>query len=52
MRKFKNVLRLKHEAGLSQRQIARALNLSLGVVNKYLNAAEAAGIGWPPTGTS
>lgn len=48
MRKFKDVLRLKHEAGLSQRQIASALRLSLGVVNKYLNAAEAAGIGWPP----
>ena len=47
MRKFKDVLRLKHEAGLSQRQIASALHLSLGVVNKYLNAARAAGITWP-----
>ncbi|MGH9845155.1 MAG: IS21 family transposase [Blastocatellia bacterium] len=48
MRKFKDVLRLKHEAGLSQRQIASALGLSLGVVNKYLNAAQVAGITWPP----
>ncbi len=48
MRKFKDVLRLKFEAGLSQRQIASALNLSVGVVNKYLNAAQAAGITWPP----
>jgi transposase len=48
MRKFKDVLRLKYEAGLSQRQIASALHLSLGVVNKYLNAAQAAGITWPP----
>ncbi|QQS45137.1 MAG: IS21 family transposase [Acidobacteriota bacterium] len=47
MRKFKEVLRLKHEAGLSQRQIASALRLSLGVVNKYLNAAKETGIGWP-----
>src|SRR5262245_65631572 len=47
MRKLKDVLRLKYEAGLSQRQIARALHLSLGVVNKYLNAAQAAGITWP-----
>lgn len=48
MRKFKEVLRLKYEAGLSQRQIASALHLSLGVVNKYLNAAHTAGVGWPP----
>ena len=47
MRKLKDVLRLKYEAGFSQRQIARALHLSLGVVNKYLNAAQAAGITWP-----
>ncbi len=47
MRKLKDVLRLKYEAGLSQRQIVRALHLSLGVVNKYLNAAQAAGITWP-----
>lgn len=47
MRKLKDVLRLKYEAGLSQRQIANALQLSLGVVNKYLNAAQSAGISWP-----
>jgi DNA-binding transcriptional regulator LsrR (DeoR family) len=39
MRKLKDLLRLKYEAGLSQRQIAGALRLSLGVVNKYLHAA-------------
>jgi DNA-binding transcriptional regulator LsrR (DeoR family) len=44
MRKLKDLLRLKYEAGLSQRQIAGALSLSLGVVNKYLHAAEAVGI--------
>jgi transposase len=47
MRKLKDILRLKYEAGLSQRQIAGALRLSLGVVNKYLHAAQAAGITWP-----
>ncbi len=47
MRKFKDVLRLKQEVGLSQRQIAGALRLSTGVVNKYLRAAEAAGLQWP-----
>lgn len=47
MRKFKEILRLRHDKELSQHQIARALNLSVGVVNKYLRAAEAAGIGWP-----
>jgi len=47
MRKLKDLLRLKYEAGLSQRQIAGELCLSLGVVNKYLHAAQAAGITWP-----
>lgn len=53
MRKLKDVLRLKYESGLSQRQISVALGLSLGVVNKYLSAAQAAGITWPlPDGLS
>ena len=47
MRKLKDVLRLKYDAGLSQRQIAAALGLSLGVVNKYLNAAQTAELTWP-----
>src|SRR5262245_33948286 len=47
MRKLKELLRLKYEAGLSQRQIASALHLSLGVVNKYINAAQATGLSWP-----
>ena len=32
MRKLKEILRLKYEAQLSQRQIARSLNLSLGAI--------------------
>lgn len=40
------VLRL-HSTGLSQRQIARSLGLSIGVVNKYLQLAQARGLRWP-----
>lgn len=47
MRKIKDVLRLKHEARLSCRQIAASLKLSVGVVSKYTRAAEAAGLSWP-----
>jgi hypothetical protein len=47
MRKLKELLRLKYESGLSQRQIASARHLSLGVVNKYINAAQATGLSWP-----
>jgi transposase len=47
MRKIKDVLRLKYEANLSCRQIAASLKLSVGVISKYTNAAEAAGLSWP-----
>ncbi|MEW5249613.1 winged helix-turn-helix transcriptional regulator [Microbulbifer sp. 2201CG32-9] len=47
MQKLKELLRLHHEANLSQRQIARSLNLSVGAVSKYLRRAEMAGITWP-----
>ena len=47
MRKIKEVLRLKFDAGLSQHKIAAALKISPGVVNKYLKAANAADITWP-----
>ena len=35
MSKLKDILRLKYESNLSARQIARALNVSHTVVNKY-----------------
>ena len=44
MRKIKEVLRLRYACGLSLEQIARAQNLSKGVVAKYLKRATAAGI--------
>ncbi|KXS31876.1 MAG: Integrase [Candidatus Gallionella acididurans] len=47
MRKIKDVLRLKYEADLSCRQIAASLKLSVGVISKYTQAAETAGLSWP-----
>ena len=47
MRKIRDVLRLKFEAGLSERAISRALSLSAGAVNGYLKRARVAGLGWP-----
>jgi transposase len=47
MRKIKEVLRLKYEVGLGQRQIARSCSIGLGTVNDYLVRAERAGIRWP-----
>ena len=44
MRKIKEVLRLRYACGLSLEQIARAQNLSKGVVAKYVKRATAAGI--------
>jgi transposase len=53
MRKTKEVLRLKFELGLGQRQIARSCGMGLGTVHDYLERAAAAGIGWPlPEGWS
>ena len=47
MRHIKDVLRLKYEANLSQRKIARSLNISNGVVSNYLKRASNAGLSWP-----
>jgi len=46
MRKIKDVLRLKLEAHLSHERIAAALNISKGVVAKYVALASAAGLDW------
>ena len=48
MRKIKEVLRLRFELQLGQREIARACSISQGAVHNYLKKAAAAGIGWPP----
>ena len=47
MRIIRETLRLRHEAKLTLRQIAASTGRSYGVVAKYLDAAEAAGVGWP-----
>ena len=46
MHQIRELLRL-HAAQLSQPQIARALGLSLGAVNKYVQAARQAAVNWP-----
>ena len=53
MRKIKDILRLRHEAGLSYRAIAQSLNIGYGTVVDYLTRAEKASITWPlPGGTT
>ena len=47
MRKIAEVLRLKFEAKLSHEKIARAVGLSKGAVNKYVNLAQVQGLSWP-----
>jgi transposase len=47
VRKIKEILRLKYEAGLSNRAIAGACNISNSTVGEYLRRAEEAGVGWP-----
>lgn len=47
MRKIKEVLRLKHAQGLSNRQIARACAIGRPTVAEYLRRADEAGLAWP-----
>jgi transposase len=47
MRKIKEILRLRHEAKLSYRAIARACSVSKDTVRDYLCRASEAGLGWP-----
>lgn len=47
MRKIREIIRLKYEAGLSARAIARACNISNSTVGEYLRRAKSAGIDWP-----
>lgn len=46
MRKIRDVLRLKLEARLSHEQTAAALDISKGVITKYLTLAATAGLDW------
>ena len=47
MQKIKEILCLHFDGKLSQHQIAASLQISSGVVNKYLSLAKAADISWP-----
>src|SRR5438128_206340 len=44
MRRIREVLRLKHECGLSNARIAAALGIAKGSVANYLTAAASAGL--------
>jgi DNA-binding transcriptional regulator LsrR (DeoR family) len=44
MRHIREVLRLHHSVGMSQRAVARSLNLAQGTVSKYVNRARRAGL--------
>ena len=46
MRKVREVLRLKHEQGLSERQIAASAGIGHSTVGAYLKRAEQAGLKW------
>lgn len=47
MRKIKELLRLKHDCGLSCRAIARSCKMSRSAVSECLRRAELAGLSWP-----
>lgn len=47
MRKIKEVLRLKWERGLSNRQVAAACGVSRPIVSEYLRRTAEAGLSWP-----
>jgi transposase len=47
MRQIKEVLRLSHHGGLSERQVAQSLNISRSTVKDYRVRAHRAGLSWP-----
>lgn len=47
MRQVREVLRLRHACGQSERQIAAAIGISRTTVAEYLRRAAVSGIGWP-----
>jgi len=46
MRKTKEVLRLKYDCGISEREIARSCSISRSTVADYIRRAAAAGLNW------
>ena len=47
MRKVREVLRLRHALGVSERQIAVTIGVSRSTVGEYLRRAAVSGITWP-----
>ena len=47
MRRIREILRLKHETGATDRQIARALDVARSTVALTLDRARSAGLAWP-----
>src|SRR6185436_16783759 len=47
MRKIKEVLRLRYELKLDQRQVARSCSIAVSTVHEYLKRAEVAKVSWP-----
>lgn len=47
MRKIREVLRLRWDLGLSDRQIAKSCQLSRSTINGYIGRAQVAGLSWP-----
>ena len=47
VRKIKEILRLKFEAGLSNRAIGRACRVSCSTISEYIQRARHAGLSWP-----
>ena len=47
IRRLRELLRLRFEAGLRHRAIAQACTVGLGTVTSYLQRAAAAGLAWP-----
>jgi hypothetical protein len=47
VRQIREILRLHHEAHLGERQIAAICRVGKGTVQRFLQRATAAGLGWP-----
>lgn len=47
MRKIREVLRLKLEAGLSVRKISASTKISIGSIHKLLSTSQTLGLTWP-----
>lgn len=47
MRKIRDILRLRHEGGLSIRQIRASTKVSVGAIQNLLTRAKTLGLGWP-----